>query len=111
MKGILMKVEYLFNISGRWIAYKIEQYLFGTNGDWIGWFPWDDIAVDTDGKYLGTIFLKNRLLVDLTQKPLPYPGFPGYPGHPGYPGYPGFAGFCGFIPNTVDIEERRLRRK
>ena len=105
-----MKTEYLFNTSGRWIAFKIGNYLFNTDCAWIGWFPFaNGIAVDTEGIYLGTIFLKDRLLVDLKQQVFPYPGYPGYPSYPGYSGYPGYRGFCDYIPNTADIKEERLR--
>lgn len=54
-----MMVEYLFDYSGNWIAFKIGKFLYNEDGDWIGWFPYDDkIAVDTDGEYLGAIYLK-----------------------------------------------------
>lgn len=106
-----MKVEYLFNTSGRWIAFKVGKYLFNTNGEWIGWFPWNGISVDINGTYLGTIYDRNRLLVDLRQPKITYPGYPGYPGHPGYPGYPGYIGYISYIPNTEDVNEERLRGK
>ena len=105
----MKQTEYLYDSSGKWIAFKVGKYLFNTSSDWIGWFPWQDIAVDVEGHYLGTIFLNNRLLVNLNQPWLPYPGYPGYPGYPEYPGYPGFIGYCGHISNTVDIKEEKLR--
>lgn len=104
---------YLFDTTGNWIAFKKDNYLFNTSCEWIGWFPYSDdknIAVDINGSYLGTIY-GNRLLYNLHQLFLPYPGYPGYPGFPGYPGYPGFAGFSGFIPETKDIDKSKLQEK
>ena len=55
-------VEYLFDYSGNWIAFKIGKFLYNEDGDWIGWFPYEEkIAVDTDGEYLGTIYKNDRL--------------------------------------------------
>ena len=102
-------MEYLFDNNGSWIAFKKGKYLFNTQGTWIGWFPKEGIAVDTDGRYLGTIYKNDRLLVDLLQKRLPYPGYPGYPEYPGLPVLPGYRGHCGYIPNTKDVPAGRLR--
>ena len=104
-----MDVEYFFNNNGSWIAFKKGKYLFNTQATWIGWFPKDNIAVDTEGRYLGSIYKNDRLLVDLLQKRVPYPGYPGYPEYPGLPAYPGFKGYCGYIPNTKDVSSNRLR--
>ena len=96
----MSNIEYLFDRSGNWIAFKIGKYLYNTDSKWVGWFPWDGIAVDTEGKYLGSIYLEDRLLVDLSIHYVPYPG---------YPGYPGYRGYCGYISNTADINTNRLK--
>ena len=74
-----MDIVYLFDYGGNWIAFKKGKYLFNNNCEWIGWFPWENIAVDTEGEYLGTVYLKDRLLFDMRARHLPYPGYPGYP--------------------------------
>ena len=103
-----MDVEYLFDSRGNWIAFKKGIYLFNRSARWIGWFPMEGIAVDTEGKYLGTIYLNDRLLVNLLQKKVSKAAYPGYPEYPGLPVFPGFRGFCSYVPNTEDIKDRRL---
>ena len=70
----------LFNTAGQWIAFRrdpSDKYLFEKNGKWVGWFPWGDSdAVDTSGRYLGTI-VRNRFVAISSR---PYRGYPGYPG-------------------------------
>ena len=102
-------LQYLFDTSGNWIAFKIGKFLFNDDGNWIGWFPWDEVvAITPSGKYLGEIYNKNRLLKSNYRKILPYPGYPGYPDYPGYPGYPGFAGYL-YVPGTSDVEKELLK--
>ncbi len=103
-----MGIEYFFDTKGKWIAFKKEKYLFNSHARWIGWFPKEGLAVDTDGKYLGTVYLKDRLLVNLLQKRLPYPGYPGHPGYTALPPDPGYGGVCEYVPNTEDIKSKRL---
>jgi len=83
-------VRYLYNSSGEWIAFCKGVYVFNTECEWIGWIPQDDnVVVDIDGQYLGTIVDNNRLYRFYDE---PFSGCtacPRYPGHPGYPEYPG----------------------
>jgi hypothetical protein len=92
-----MTVEHLFNSSGAWIAYRVDQtWVWSSDGKWIGWCPWPDdpgCVVTVQGKYLGHI-VGDRLLRKSFEPYRGYPGYPGHPGHPGYPGYPGFAGYA-----------------
>ena len=99
-----MYVQYLFDSSGNWIAFRSGDYVYTPEGDWVGWLPWkDNDVVDTQGRYLGTIFYENRLY-RIAGKPFRgYPGFPGYPGYPGYPGFPGYGGFSPLPPGTADV--------
>lgn len=104
-----MSTEYLFDSKGSWIAFKEGKYLFTPSAAWIGWFPWEDgVAVNRDGKYLGTVYLEDRLLVNKLQKKVKYPGYPGYPDYPGLPAHPGQRGYCGYLPNTEDVKSRKL---
>ena len=85
-----MEVQYLFNSKGDWIAFRKGKHLFAPRGDWLGWFPWgDDVAVDTYGEYLGTVYLGKRLYRFDDPKYRGYPGSTPSPGNPGYPGSPG----------------------
>lgn len=80
--AVSMAVQYLFNSSGSWIAFRKGRYVFDSTGKWIGWLPWDDAElVDVNGKYLGTIVSGKRFYRFLNR---PYRGYPGYPGYPGY---------------------------
>lgn len=98
--------EYLHDSQGVWIAYRPDpqsRWLFNSEGDWIGWFPWsDDMAVTPGGSYLGTVH-GDRLYVDDEH---PYRGNPGYPGAPGYPGqapYPGAGPYVGLPDGCEDV--------
>lgn len=33
---------YFFNLSGIWIVFRIEDYIYSFRVYWIGWFFWDD---------------------------------------------------------------------
>lgn len=84
-----MKVQYLFDSKGEWIAFRKGNHLFTPTGTWIGWFPWgDDYAVDRHGEYVGTIYLGRRLYRFTNAEPRLYPGPPDAPGFQGYPGAP-----------------------
>jgi hypothetical protein len=88
-------MQYLFDSSGNWIAFRVGRYVYDTNGQWIGWLPWDDVTViTTTGEYLGTIFPGNRLYRRINEP---------YRGYPGYPGYPGYAGYSPLPPMTSDV--------
>lgn len=105
-------MEYYFDTHGEFIAFRQApdaRFLFDKSGRWIGWFPWGDAdAVDTQGKYLGTV-IGNRLVARLTQPYRGYPGYPGYPGYAGYPGYPGYAGHSGYLAGFGDVPAERLK--
>lgn len=91
-----MSIQYLFNSSGNWLAFRIEKNVFDTTAKWIGWMPWgDDDVVTVKGEYLGTICPQDRIY---HFKSHPYRGYPGYPGYPGFPGFPGYPGFAGYSP-------------
>ena len=85
-------VEYLFNSSGKWIAFRIGKYIYNPNGKWVGWLPWgDNEVVDVNGKYLGHICYGSRIFKKYYT---PYRGYPGYPGYPGY---------CVLPPGATDV--------
>jgi hypothetical protein len=97
-------MQYLFNSSGSWIAFRVGKYIFDINSNWIGWLPWDEYEiVDLDGNYLGHIHPNNRLYKKYFSPYRGYPGFPGYPGYPGFPGYPGYIGYSPLPPGTSDV--------
>ncbi len=99
-------IQYLYNSSGRWIAFRQGKYVFDPEGKWVGWLPWGDgQVVDVEGRYLGTIYPEDRLYRALARRQRGYPGYPGYPGRPGYPGYPGFAGRSPLPPATADVHD------
>ena len=91
-----MGVQYLYNSSGQWIAFRIGTNVYDNHGKWVGWLPWGDAdVVTTRGQYLGTITEGDRLY---HFRGRPYRGYPGYPGYPGYAGYPGYPGFAAYSP-------------
>lgn len=98
-------MQYLFDSTGDWIAFRVGKYVYDTEGEWIGWTPWEDeYVVDTEGRYLATIFPGNRLyrIRDVPQRA--NPGYPGYPGTAEYPGYPGFQGVAPLPAGTEDLD-------
>ncbi|MGC1310525.1 MAG: 4-fold beta flower protein [Phormidesmis sp.] len=104
-----MDVQYLFNSSGQWIAFRLGKYVFNTEGEWIGWLPWEEPdVVDKSGNYLGTIYPEGRFYKTCFNHLREYPGYPGYPDYPGYPGYPGFKGFSPLPAGTEDLKELSL---
>ena len=100
-----MAVQYLFNSSGNWIAFRVGECVFDTKCHWIGWMPWDDTdVVTTEGEYLGTI-VENDRFYRFRDKPYrDYPDHPGCPGHPDFPGHPGYAADSSLPPDAEDIE-------
>lgn len=103
-----MSTQYLFNSKGEWIAFRVDQFLFDKETQWIGWLPWGDNHVVTeDGEYLGTIY--NDRFYEITNPP--YRGFPGYPGYPGNPGYPGYPGFAGYSPLPLGAKDIEMPKK
>ena len=109
-----MDVQHLFDSDGDWIAFRKGNDLFASMGEWLGWFPWgDDDAVDTDGDYLGTVYLSERLYKFDNHEYRGYPGRPTDPGYPGYPGYPGRLeqGFLPAFANDVKLKLPTLREQ
>lgn len=98
--------EYLYDLSGEWIAFRAtseSMYLFDPAGEWIGWFPWDDAeAVTPDGDYLGTIN-GDRLVRAYGHTSRGYPAYPGAPAFPGLPYNPGQASFLGSLGGYEDV--------
>ena len=101
-------VEYLFNSSGHWIAFRKGKYVYDVRGKWVGWLPWDDSdVVSVNGSYLGSIVRydnNHRLYKFLNWRYRGYPGYPGYRGYPGYPGYPGYGGYSPKPPMAEDVD-------
>ncbi|MGD1215753.1 MAG: hypothetical protein ABR861_12285 [Terriglobales bacterium] len=97
-----LPVQYLFDSSGAWVAFRIGKYVF-KEGNWIGWLPWNDAeVVNVRGSYLGTIFPGNWFYRRFHQV------------HRGHPGYlknlarvlwiPRFRRYSPLPPVTEDIE-------
>ena len=103
-----MDVKYYFDSKGKWIAFQSGKYLFNSFGRWIGWFVSDEIAVDTNGKYLGTVYLEDRIFVNLLQKKIRNAVYPGHPGYVSLPPYPGYKGVSVYVPNTEDVKDKFL---
>jgi hypothetical protein len=105
------QIQYLFDSQGRWIVFRMDQYVFNVESEWIGWLPWDNgDVVDIDGNYLGTIYPENRFYRKVFNTYQGYPGYPGYPDKPDYPGYPGYAGDSLLPPGVEDINEPQVIR-
>ncbi|HWC33979.1 MAG TPA: hypothetical protein VG650_04035 [Mycobacteriales bacterium] len=98
---------FLYNSQGTAIAYRRsvdDRWLWDTQGQWLGWFPWGDAEAYTkSGKYLGTV-VGNRLFRRSNPTYRGYPGYPGYPGYAGYPGYGGYAGYCSIPSGFRDLD-------
>ena len=104
--GNAMRIQFLFNSSGQWIAFRQGKYVYNTEGEWIGWLPWDDDdVVDITGGYLGTIDPNNRFYRLFYRMHRAYPEYPGFPGYLGYLSHPGFAGYAPLPSNAEDISE------
>ncbi|PDP88007.1 hypothetical protein CQJ94_09295 [Glycomyces fuscus] len=108
---------YLFDSTGGWIAWKRtedDRYLWATDGDRLGWFPWDDgVALDNGGEYLGTVVRGSWLLYqDSFGGERDHPGTPGGNRfeNVGYPGHPGFHEGCRTPAGYGDVPRDRLRR-
>ena len=88
-------VEYLFDSSGGWIAFRKGKYIFNPVGIWIGWLPWDkSYVVNKTGEYLGTIIQDDDGYGRFYRfSRIEYRGYPGLAPTPQYPGYPGHPGF------------------
>jgi hypothetical protein len=106
-----MAVQYLFNSSGSWIAFRVGKCVFDTKCHWIGWMPWDDTdVVTTEGEYLGTIVENDRFYRFGDKPSRDYPGHPGCPGHPDFPGHPGYLAYSPLPPNAEDIRIPEMPR-
>ena len=98
-----MKIKYLFNSSGEFIAYRSGNYLFDSKNNWIGWLPWNDNeVVNQMGEYLATIY--NDRLFEFSRREIKnHPGFTSFPGHPGYIEDPGYGGSTSVPPFAQDV--------
>lgn len=85
-------VEYLFDSTGSWIAFRIGRFVYLPDGAWLGWVGDKESNVfDIDGIYVGTI-INDRLFHLQWFGPannLDHPGYPGGAPAPDHPGYPG----------------------
>jgi hypothetical protein len=104
-------VNFLFDSDGEAIAFRRtenDKWLWDTDGNCIGWFPWGDgDAVTENGDYIGTV-VENRLLRRTSWVYRGYAGYPGYAGYAGYPGYAGYAGYFGYLSGYEDVPKRLL---
>ena len=100
---------YLYDSDGEWIAIKKDKYLFNKNGEWIGWFPGgNEIAVDLDRNYLGTIYNDDRLLFNVSQFDLFVSPIFNEPLSLGYIKEPFGMKSKVVIPGKEDIDKRKL---
>ena len=102
-------IEYLFNSSGFWIAFKKGKYVFNKSCEWIGWPAWGGHHVaNSEGQYLGSIVPDenghSRFYYFLNTPSQEHPGYPGYPKTPEHPGHPRFIGPSPLPPLAEDIE-------
>ncbi|PVC80749.1 hypothetical protein DBP19_35180 [Streptomyces sp. CS090A] len=92
-KATTTQFQYLFDSSGAWIAFRIGQYVWDEDCEWVGWCPFNDEKVFTpDGDYLGSILENDRLAREVRTPRYSRVGRPGRPGRPGCPGRPGRLG-------------------
>ncbi len=89
-----MADQYLFDSEGNWIAFRIGNYIFNIDSDWIGWLPWDSPdVVSVRGEYIGSVYDKDRFyyfenkILPLVIKNVPFPPLPGFPPYPGFGGF------------------------
>ena len=100
----MMPDQYLYNSRGEFIAYRIGDFVFNNNNEWIGWLPWDDQEIVSQmGEYVGTIY-KDRLFHFSRREIKEHPGYTGFPGHPGYIEDPGFGGSTTIPSFASDID-------
>lgn len=58
--------DYLFGISGEYIAYWDDEQLYAPSGKHIGhYLPELEIFIDTKGNYLGEIIFDDRIVHDM----------------------------------------------
>lgn len=107
---IVMKVRYLFDSNGSWIAFEAGKRVFDRDGAFMGWTPWNDHpdeVVTALGEYLGTIVEKKKQHARLyrlrNRAYLGYPGRPEMPQYPGYPGHPGMIEPAALPPGAEDV--------
>ena len=107
---------YLFDSTGSWIAWKRtddDRFLWATDGDRIGWFPWGDgVALDNMSEYLGTVVDNTWLVHEAFISERGYPGIPGGDRfeNAGYPGHPGFHEGRSFSDLGSDVPRSRLHK-
>lgn len=85
--------QYLYNSVGEWIAFRVGQFVWDSECNWMGWMPFDDDTVMTpDGDYLGAVVQGDLLLRQSNPPRCGRPARPGRPGRPGRPARPGRRG-------------------
>ena len=90
--------QFLFDSSGNWIAFRLDQFVWDADMNWIGWLPWDDgHIVSVRGDYIGDIHPGDRLFRN------------SYSPYRGYPGYPGFVGYSGLPSGCSDVNLKQFR--
>ncbi|MDD2371607.1 MAG: hypothetical protein PHQ32_06370 [Firmicutes bacterium] len=98
-------MEYLFNSKGKHIANLVNEHLYAPSGKNIGHFLSNEkILINMQGKYLGEIVQRNRLLYN---KNSPYRnvnfGSYGNYGNVGNYGNPGNFGSIGILSGYNDV--------
>ncbi|MGR3366071.1 MAG: hypothetical protein ACU0CC_14795 [Sagittula sp.] len=104
-------MEFLFDSRGTHIANFVRGQLHAPTGQNIGHFmEQQKIFIDMNGRYLGEIVSKNRLLFR-TNSPYRSTNFGNYGnyGNVGNYGNPGNYGSIGMIGGFVDIPPERLK--
>jgi len=98
-------MKYLFDISGQHIANEVNGQLHSPTGQNIGhYLPDHNIFIDMNGRYLGEIMLKNRLVYNpnSSHRSLNYGSYGNY-GNVGNYGNPGHYGSIGSVPGYEDV--------
>lgn len=99
-------MEYLFNSKGKHIANFVNGHLYAPTGNNVGhYIESGGIFINMNGRYLGEIVQKNRLMYKRTS---PYKstnyGNRGSYGSVGNYGSPGSRGSIGTLSGYIDIE-------
>lgn len=98
-------VQYFYNSSGEWIAFRDGPFVFDTKGEFLGYMAEGGVEVaDIENRYFASIYYDDRLYRKLfaPQMDARYPGYPGP--HPP-PDFPGFAEGAPIPIEADDIPE------
>jgi len=104
-----MSTQYLYDSSGKYIAFKIGNRLYNVQGKNIGYFPDEERAFDIQGKYLGHIVRDRRLLSKRGYNPGNI-GSRGSTGSVGSRGIHGSISSIGIISGYEDVKRERLEK-